>query len=149
MLQGRIVEVQEEPDHLFKGYTIKKSGKVVPDRNVDAVRFVFEFDGYKEKHYSRWMAFNYDDRSNLYKKYLVPLVSGIKPYMNFDIQQLKDMEIQATWGESDNGYQHLETIIPKTKKIVAKIEPEVLASESSPEPEEDNGIVDNEEEIPF
>lgn len=150
MIQGVIAEVKEEPEHLFKGYKTK-DGKVVPDRNQDAVKFIFELYGYAEKHHSRWMAFSYDDRSNLFKKYLTPLVSGIKPYSNFDIQQLVGMEVQVTWGQdvSKTGrvFQHVETIIPKTRKIVPKI------ADSVPQeaPEDDHGIMteDADVEIPF
>ena len=145
-VKGIIEKVEEEQDHEFKGYTTKK-GKVVATVVSDAIRFHFNLDGYEHIHKSRFMKFSYDDRSNLFNKYLKPLVSGMKPYMPLDVQCLVGMEVVTYWGQNDAGtFQHIETIIPQGKKIVPKIE-DLTPQESSGDPVHETESDDS--EVPF
>jgi hypothetical protein len=108
-LDGEIVEVQEDMEHKFTW-----QGK---DTIMPAVRFVFRFEGYEFKHYSRWMKFLYSEKSNLFTKYITPLVKGAVVDMPFDIQGLKYMKVKVSWKDSGNGFQNIETIIPASKKL--------------------------------
>lgn len=86
-----------------------------------AVRIKFKVDGYKYSHYSRWMGFSYGEKSNLYLKYLVPLVESAKPDMDFDLDALKGMKVRMLWQEK-NGFQYIETIRPVGPKVSAGIQ---------------------------
>jgi hypothetical protein len=105
-----IEEIQYEQEHefTFKGTINKAPG----------VKFKFIIEGCEYPHSSRWMKFIYAAKANLYQKYIVPLVEGAKPFMDFDMDQLKGMKVKMLW--VDNGeYQNIETIRPADgKKIV-------------------------------
>lgn len=116
LLSGTIEDVRYEKDHLFKGFT-KKNGEVIADRRADACQFKFRVDGYTAPHYSRWMTFNYGEKSTLFQKYLMQLVDNAKPDMDFDLDQLKGMKVKMLWTEK-NDFQQLETIRPASKKLV-------------------------------
>lgn len=115
-VSGSIEEVAYDMKHTFKGYNGAED-KVRP-----AVRFKFKIDGLKFPHYSRWMTFNYGEKSNLLIKYLVPLVEGAKPDMDFDVDALKGMKVKMLWNEK-NGFQAIETIRPMGKKIGVRPRP--------------------------
>ncbi len=145
-INGIIEEVQEEEQREFNW-----QGKV---SKCDAVRMKFKLDGYDYPHYSRWGKFNYGEKSNLYKKYLLPLVEGAEPvkdkdskFNGFDIQQLAGMRVKTLWSENDKGYQSVETIRPLEGKIVPKIEPQAVESDS--EGDETPGHFQDGEEVPF
>lgn len=107
-VNGRIVDVQYEAEHEFNFQGNKKKSP--------AVRFKFEIEGYQHYHYSRWMTFMYGEKTNLYLKYLVPLVEGAQPDMDFDIENLKGMKVKMLWQER-NGFQYVETIRPQQMKL--------------------------------
>lgn len=109
---GEIADIQYEQEHLFKGYNGAE------DKKRPAVRLKFKVDGYKHQHYSRWMTFSYGDKSNLFLKYLVPLVEGAQPDMDLDLDVLKGVKVKMLWSEK-NGFQSVETIRPIGKKISA------------------------------
>lgn len=131
---GIIEDVQYEEKHEFKG---------LHARVDEAVRFVFKIDGLKFKHYSRWMSFFYGDKANLFQKYILQLVHGAKPNMEFDIDQLKGMRIKMIWQDDPKNpdYQVIQLIVPEKDKIV----PLNLAK---PGMAEVHGNPD-EEEVPF
>jgi len=146
-IPGVIEEVQEEKQREFNWQgTITK---------CDAVRMKFKLDGYDYPHYSRWGKFNYGEKSNLFKKYLLPLVEGAEPvtgadskFNAFDIQQLAGMKVKTLWGENDKGYQHVETIRPIGGKIVPVFDDLTPSSAD----EGDQSVAESEEEsenIPF
>ena len=145
-INGIIEEVQEEKDREFN-----YQGKIT---KRDAVRIKFKLDGYDYPHYSRWGSFNYGEKSNLFKKYLLPLVEGAEPvkekdskFNGFDIQQLQGMAVKTLWGENEKGYQHVETIRPLEGKIVPKFEPQEAAEVS--DDDQDAAAESEEDQIPF
>jgi hypothetical protein len=116
-IPGTISDIQYDKEHTFKGFN---GGE---DAKHEAVRFIFLLDGYKMKHYSRWMKFIYAEKSNLYSKYLVPLVMHPEPFMDFEIELLKGMKVKTLWTEK-NDFQNIETIRPVGEKIFRPLEPE-------------------------
>jgi len=80
------------------------------------------------------MSFSYGDKANLYLKYLVPLVEGAKPEMDFDIDHLKGMKIKTLW-ITKNEFQNIDVIRPDGKKLVVKTLEEVLSQELEPDQE--------------
>lgn len=85
-----------------------------------AVRFCFEIDGLKEIHKSNWMGFNYSEKANLYKKYMVSLVEGAAPFMKFDLDALKGLRVKMLWQDNPNNpkFQQIENIRPLAQKIL-------------------------------
>lgn len=104
---GIIFEVQHDPEHKT---TYKGEEKI-----RDCVRFKFQLDGYEHYHYSRWMTFSYDERSNLYNKYLCSLIEGAQPDMDFDLEELNGMRIKTMW-TTKNDFQSIELIRPELGK---------------------------------
>ena len=131
-ITGEIVKIEEEQDHAFtyKGET----------KNGPGVRIVFKLEGYEFEHKSRWMKFTYVEKSNLYKKYLLSLVEGAKPDMDFDIQELQGMKVKTLWKADikpdGKVFQEIDTIRP----IGIKLKPTTQESHAS--------IVED-EDIPF
>jgi len=80
-ITGEIEEIKYDMEH--------KSQFEGKERIRAAVRFKFKLDGYEYPHYSRWLTFNYSEKSNLFKDYLEPLVEGAKPDFKFDLDELK------------------------------------------------------------
>lgn len=75
---------------------------------------------------------------------------GIKPYCDFDIQQMVNMAVITYWGQNDSGtFQHIETIIPQTKKIVPKIEDLTHSVAQGEDPLREPDNEDSEEDVPF
>ena len=105
MLPGIIEDITYDQEHKFKGY---QGG---PDTEQPAVRFKFALDGYKYAHYSRWYKFNYGEKANLYKIFLVKLVENAVPDMDFDLDLLKGMKVKTLWNENKD-FQNLESIYP-------------------------------------
>lgn len=101
-IKGKILDIQYDKEHQFK---YLGDIKVRP-----ACRFVFELDGYKYKHYTRWMTFSYGEKTSLYKKYLSNLIDGAFPDFDFDLDTLKGMEVRTVW-QGDN-FQEVEVIRP-------------------------------------
>ena len=116
-LTGTIAKIDYDLEHRF---SYKGQEKISP-----AVRFVFELDGYSYPKYSRWMYFSYGEKTNLYRKYLVKLVDGAKPDMDFDLDALVGMRVKTIWAEQ-NGFQYVELIQPEGKKISADATPEEI-----------------------
>lgn len=110
LLPTVIEEIQYEPDHTFKGF------KGAPDTVGVAVRFKLQIEGMKFHKYTRWMKFMMGEKSNLFTKYLAPLVDGIEPDSKFDLDHLKGMKIKTLWKENGD-FQNLEIIIPHASKI--------------------------------
>jgi hypothetical protein len=132
-ISGVIEDVQYDKEHSFKGF----QGQ--PDSKKEACRFIFRLDGYAFKHFSRWMTFNYAEKSNVYKKYLVPLVDHAEPFMDFDLDQLKGMKVKTLWKE-ENDFQSVETIRPIEGKIFRPLEKtieEEHETEQSANPKDD------------
>ena len=105
-INGKIADIQYEEEHEFK---FQGDIKIRP-----ACRFVFELEGYKFKHYSRWLTFSYGEKTNLYKKFLVNLVLGAMPDMEFDLDNLKEMPIKTIWKGEE--FQSIEVIRPLHEK---------------------------------
>lgn len=93
-----ISEVQYEENHVFTGQFA---------RTGEAVRLKFVLDPVDGKAFqcpksSRWMSFNYDEKSNLFKNYIRCLVKDAKPYMDLDITKLKGVRCRLMFEESQN-----------------------------------------------
>jgi hypothetical protein len=109
-ISGTIDNVEYDLQHKFsyKG----------EEKTAQAVRLVFDLDGYEFKHRTHWMTFSYGERSNLYNKYLVKLVEACMPDMDFDLDEVKGLRIKTIWKEA-NGFQSVELIQPEGEKIKA------------------------------
>lgn len=113
-VNGVIQDIQYEPEHkrIWKG-----EEKVGP-----AVRFKFALEGCEYPHYSRWMSFNYGEKSNLFKKYIAALVENAKPNMDMDLDVLKGFKIKTMWANNGD-FQNLEMLRPQGAKISPTAEP--------------------------
>lgn len=116
---GFIEKVEHEKEHEFKG----------PDGTKinEGIRFVFLIDGMKYPKKTGWLTFSYNEKSTLYSKYLVSLVEGAKPNMNFHVEQLQGLKVKMLWKENpkNTDFQVLDSIRPADgKKIVPVNEPD-------------------------
>lgn len=124
---GEIEGIQYDLEHQFKGF------QGAEDKVKPAIRFKFKIEGYKFSHYSRWMSFSLGEKSNLFLKYVQPLVEGAKPDMDLDLDVLLHMKVRMLWNEK-NGFQSIETIRPIGKKISAgTVDVEMNPDEEFPE----------------
>lgn len=139
---GTIEEVQYDQEHKFKGF------QGAEDKIKPAVRLKFKINSYKFPHYSRWMAFNYGEKSNLYLKYLLPLVEGAEPDMDFDMDALKGMGVKMLWSEK-NGFQNIETIRPANKKIPFGAPKPQRGQDGVPEIQVGDEELQPDEDLPF
>jgi hypothetical protein len=112
MITGKISNIEYDKEHKFKGF---QGGE---DTIQEAVRFIFELDGYQHRHFSRWLKFNYGEKANLYKIFITKLVEDAQPDLDFDLDLLKGMKIKTLWAEN-KGYQNLESIFPVDAKVKA------------------------------
>lgn len=135
-VKGEIAEVQYEKEHKFTGQYAKVT---------EAVRLKFQIEGCKFPHYSRWMIFTTGEKSNLYNKFLLPLVEGVSPDCSFDLEELKGFKIKMVWQNDakNEDYQVLQLILPLQKKAKVKF----VGAEKTETAE----IVehDDSEEVPF
>lgn len=97
-LGATIADVKYEEAHNFTGQFARVG---------EAVRIQFTLDpiggkSFEHPKYSRWMSFNYDEKSNLFKNYIKPLVRDAKPYMDFDVTKLKGVRCRLMFEESQN-----------------------------------------------
>ena len=137
-INGEISDIQYEDEHEF---TYKGNKSTAP-----GVKIIMKLEGYKDAKHTRWMYFNYSEKSNLYKKFLVPLVVGAKPNMDFDLDTLKGAKIKVMY--SQNGeYQNLEMVRPMVPlaPVVAPAKKEKLPLGDVAETHENA----EEEEVPF
>ena len=113
-VEGVIVMVDRDKEYATK-YKDDTGETVV----MDAVKLKFSLQGIEYQKSTPWMRFSYSEKSNLFKKFIVPLVEGAKKDMDFDIEQLVGMKIKTIWidGE-DPKYQNLQLILPLDNKIV-------------------------------
>ncbi len=153
-VNATIEEVKVDEAHSF---TFEGSTKIKP-----AVRLKFVVDGYKYPHYSRWMTFNYGEKSTLFIKYLSTLIEGAYPDMDMDVEVLKDMRVKMLWSEK-NGFQSVDSIRPVNGKLfvpgVSDRMATAGAAASRPEPKETakapakkkGGFADrdHDDEVPF
>lgn len=121
------MEVAYDQEHKFKGFQGKE------DTIQPAVRFIFTLDGYKYKHYSRWMKFSYGEKANLYKKYVSKLVENAEPDMDFDLDALNGMKVKTIWSE-DNDFQNIDNIFPVNGKIASTSAPKAVPTIDLDEP---------------
>lgn len=110
-VNGTIEDVKLEEEHAFKGQFAKTG---------DAIRFKFKIEGCEYPHYSGWMSYSFGEKSNLFKKYLIGLVDGAQPDMEFDLDRLKGLRVRMIW-KANGDFDNLELIRPMEKKIDPKI----------------------------
>lgn len=129
-VNAEIEDINHEPEHEFKG----KFAKIGP-----AVRFKFKLEGYQYAHFSRWMAFSYHEKSQLFKTYLENLVDGAYPDFDFDLMKLKGMKLRLMYSETTNAgktYQNITLVRTQNplKFEGAAIEPlpEIQLEDESP-----------------
>lgn len=135
-VNAEIVDIEYDEQHEF---TVRGEKHV-----AFGVRVVFEIAGLENKKKSRWFTFSYDERSNIYKLFLAPLVENAEPYMEFDLDQLKGMKIKMLWkDDKDPRYQSIETIRPVGKKVVSDTPqtPKPIFDSSLAETHEDEELV--------
>lgn len=133
-IAGKIVGIEYDPEH--------KSTYQGKERIYYAIRLVFDLEGYKFPHRTRWMTFSYSEKANLFKKYLLKLVEGIVPDCDFDLDKLKNMPVQTYW-EEENNFQSVALIKPANGKLKHVVPTE-------PQPVDDfDPSNDTNEEVPF
>lgn len=134
-IPGKIVEIAYDKEH--------KSVWEGKERVRFCVRFKFELKGCQYPHYSRWLTFNYGEKSTLWLKYISSLVEGAQPDMDFDLDILKGMEIKTMWSVNPKSpdFDNLEMIRP----IGAKVRPHPI--DQDPPPDEAGGP--SVDDVPF
>jgi hypothetical protein len=110
---GRIAEIEYDMGHKFYFQGTEKVGP--------GVRFVFELEGYKYPHKSRWVKFMAFEKAPLYTMYISKLVENVKPSDTFDLDALVGMEVKTMWA-NDKDFQVVESIEPIDKKLTVTIE---------------------------
>lgn len=127
-LLGEIQEIEYDLEH--------KSTFNGKEKTAPAVKIKMTFDGYEFPKSSGWMSFIYDEKSKLYKTYIVGLVANPVPYMEFDLDALKGMKIKGMWETNIKNpeYQNLVRIRPVGEKVAATAEPAEDAPEADPMP---------------
>ena len=129
-IEGTIKELQERMN--TRKYKNDDTGEY-EEREVDEMRFVFQLEGYKFNHFSRWMTKSTGENSNLFKKYLKKLIPDFEPNGRIDLEALVGKRVKTMWvseeGKDGNTYQGVLQIKPVD---------EVLAEEVSfdPNPED-------------
>ena len=126
-VNGEIVDIEYDMIHTFKGY------QGAEDRVVPAARLVFELNGCKYPHRTRWMTFSYSEKANLYKNFILKLVENAQPDMDFDLDNNKFMKVKTLWAENNN-FQNLESIFPLEAKVKADAQPEPEEMDLGDEP---------------
>lgn len=109
-INGKITEIEYDENH--------KSTYAGEEKIRPAVRFKFGLEGCTHPKRSRWLTFNYGEKANLYKQFISVLVEDAEPYMDFDLDGLKDMKIKTMWTQ-DGDYDNLSMIRPLEKKVSA------------------------------
>src|ERR1044072_6884510 len=107
-LTGKIIDIQYDQEHEF----VYKGNKTISP----GVRIIFNLDGYKEKKYSRWMYFNYGNKSNLYKLFVSTLIEGAYPNMDLDLDSLKGLPIKVMYAQNGE-YQNLVMVRPNKGNV--------------------------------
>ena len=138
-----ISDVKYEEAHAFTGQFARVG---------EAVRIKFTLDPINGKAFdypksSRWMSFNYDQKSNLFKNYIQPLVKNAKPYMDFDILSLKGIRCRLMFEESQNDegkkFYNIMMVKPEKGKEIDSA-PIIQIQEI-----DDDGNEVNDKEVPF
>lgn len=115
-----IEDIKYEEAHEFGGQFAKTG---------EAVRFVFRLKGYQHPKMSRWLTFSYSEKSNLFNKFVKPLVRNAKPFFDYDIMALKGQKCRLMFSEDqgDNGqiYYNIEMVKPQKDAPVADALPEI------------------------
>ena len=141
---GTIADVQERLNE-HRRYKNQETGEW-EEKAVEECRFVFELDGYKFKHYSRWMTLSSHKKANLFKKYLRGMLEEqATPDADYNLDLLKGVKIKTMWEETiapdGDVFQSILSI-----RAVGEIPdirmPEEKSAEEKQSPKE-------EEEIPF
>jgi len=111
---GIIENIKYEEKHVWRAFEGNEPRPPGP-----AVKFVFVINGYKFPHYTEWMTFSYHEKSKLFTKFIQPLVANAKPYMDFDLDQLKGLKVKMLWKDKKNPlFQEIETIRPLEAKVI-------------------------------
>lgn len=135
-----IKEIKYDMEHTTEYQGKKKVGP--------AVRLIFQIDGCKFDHGTRWMSFGYGEKYNLFGKYVKKLVKGAVPDMKFDLDLLKGMKVKMVWSD-DGDYQNIDLIKPAGKMLEAEFAAPIDADDTpEPEPEEPSASAAP-DDIPF
>lgn len=121
---GKIIEIQRDENH--------KSTWEGKEKIQDCIRFKFEIEGCQFPHYSKWMLFFYGEQTNLYQKFLLPLVDNANPEMDFELENLVGIPIKMLWAEKGD-FQYPETVRP----VGGKINSTTSISENPPPTDDD------------
>lgn len=108
-IAGKIKEVKYDPAY---EQTYQGEKKV-----FEAVKVVFELDGYKMPHSTYWMKLSYHKKSKIFNLLLKPLVENAEPFMDFDVSLLTGMRVKTVWEENEKGYQNVVMVKPEGEKI--------------------------------
>lgn len=125
-VNGIITAIEYDENHEFKG----QFAKVGP-----AVRLTFTLDGYEQPKKSRWFAFSYHEKAKLYQLIIKPLVPNAKPYMDFDMENLKGVKCKLMFSRTESEgkvFFNLDMVKPVGLKPPAKAQQEQLAEEEAP-----------------
>lgn len=110
-VEGTIIDIEYDENHKS---TYQGEEKIRP-----CVRFKFGLKGCEFPHRSRWLTFSYGEKANLYKNFILALVEDAEPDMDFDLDNLKGLEIKTMWTK-DEEYDNLAMIRP----LVGKFNPD-------------------------
>lgn len=110
LIAATITAIEYKDDHQFPGY------KGNPPTIDKAVRIKMTLEGYEFPRTSGWLRFSNGEKASLYKKYLVPLVEGIKPDAKFDLDHLIGMKVQLMFIQNKE-YQNINVIVPADKPL--------------------------------
>ncbi len=122
-IHGYIAEVIYDPEHQFKSSFGDSVGP--------AIQFKFIVEGCKFPKKSKFLKFTYSKKSNLFKKYIVPLVQGAKEYMQYDAARLTGLKVKMIWkwDDPDQKFQSIELLKPADGKLLPFIEGEMTPAE--------------------
>lgn len=111
---GVIADVEHDKEHEFKGKNMTIA---------EAVRIVFHIEGMKFPKKTSWMTFSYNEKSNLYQKYLASLVESATPNMEFHIEQLKGLKVKMLWKDNPKNpdFQGVDSIRPADGRKIAAV----------------------------
>lgn len=137
-IKGRIEDIKYEENHKF---TDKKTNET---KERDACKIIMRLDGLNNLKETFWLAFSYDERSNLYGKFISQLVEGAVPYLDFDLDGLKGCYIKIMYEQKPNNkYPSIMSVKPLKEKV--KIAPPAV-EDSDPD---ESPLNDVSEEAPF
>lgn len=126
-VNGVISDIEYEDKHEFKGEFA---------RTAPAVRLTFTLDGYEQTKRTPWLSFSYAENARLYKVFIKNLVPDAKPFMDYDLDQLKGKRCKFLFTKTEKDgktFYNVETakLVP-TGKVPPKNAPTAIVEDDTP-----------------